>query len=56
MKPGEHYSGYDHKIFEVQELYIHEQDPWVRYTNTQTGQEYTCRQQAFLQRFSLQPS
>jgi len=30
-------------------------DPWVTYTNTQTKQEYSCRQEAFLSRFSPLP-
>ena len=30
-------------------------DPWVTYKNTQTDQEYSCRQEAFLSRFSPLP-
>jgi hypothetical protein len=40
------------QIFEVVEHYLVEQDPWVRYINTETLQEYTCRREAFQQRFS----
>lgn len=32
-----------------------ENDPWVRYTKDATGQEYTCRLEAFLARFSVTP-
>ena len=56
MKPSELYASTDRKVFKVLELYTHNQDPWVRYTNTLTLKEYTCRQEAFLARFSLQPS
>ncbi len=38
--------------FLVLEHYDLEGDPWVRYRNQQTKQEYTCRLEAFLQRFS----
>ena len=30
-------------------------DPWVFYKNTRTEQEYSCRQEAFLVRFSPLP-
>lgn len=30
-------------------------DPWVEYKNASTGQMYSCRQEAFLARFSLKP-
>jgi hypothetical protein len=30
-----------------------EPDPWVRYENIQTEQEYTCRLEAFQSRFRL---
>lgn len=30
-------------------------DPWVEYRKVSTGQEYSCRQEAFLARFSLKP-
>jgi len=52
-KKPELYTSYNRDQFEVIEHYLKDQDPWVRYRNTQTGQEYTCRQEAFLQRFCL---
>ncbi len=32
-----------------------EQDPWAYYHNTKTQQEYSCRLEAFLARFSPLP-
>jgi hypothetical protein len=32
-----------------------ENDPWVKYINENTNQEYTCRLEAFLARFSMTP-
>ena len=32
-----------------------ESDPWVEYINIDTQQVYSCRQEAFLSRFSLLP-
>lgn len=32
-----------------------ENDPWVKYFNIKTNQEYTCRLEAFLARFSPLP-
>lgn len=32
-----------------------ENDPWVKYINESTSQEYTCRKEAFLARFSPLP-
>jgi triacylglycerol esterase/lipase EstA (alpha/beta hydrolase family) len=32
-----------------------ENDPWVKYINEATNQEYTCRMEAFLARFSVAP-
>jgi hypothetical protein len=56
MKLGEHYTGTNHKVFEILELYSQNDQPWVRYINLQTLEEYTCLQAAFSARFSLQPS
>jgi len=44
----------DNTVFEVIATYNpnEEQDPWVKYRNVATGQEYTCRQEAFESRFS----
>lgn len=43
--------------FEVLAIYNpnEEQDPWVKYRNTDTLQEYTCRLAAFQARFSPLP-
>jgi len=38
--------------FRITDLTAQEDDAWVAYTNTQTGQEYTCRLEAFRSRFS----
>lgn len=43
------------KIFVITGLEIRENDPWVHYQNQETNQEYSCRQEAFLVRFSLLP-
>jgi len=32
-----------------------ESDVWVKYRNITTGQEYECRREAFLARFTRQP-
>ena len=56
MKPGEHYADSGHKVFEIQQIYTQDNVLWVRYTNTQTLEEYTCLQDAFLSRFYLQPN
>lgn len=41
------------KIFQVVAKYNpnEENDPWVKYYNINTNQEYTCRLEAFLARF-----
>lgn len=40
-------------IFEVTATFCpnEENDKWVEYYNTKTGQEYSCRMEAFLARF-----
>ncbi len=43
------------KQFLITGLELKDSDPWVAYINTQTQQEYSCRQEAFLSRFSLLP-
>ena len=43
------------KTFQVVGLELKDADPWVAYINTQTKESYTCRQEAFLSRFSLLP-
>jgi hypothetical protein len=41
--------------FQVVGLELKDADPWVVYINTQTKESYSCRQEAFLSRFSLLP-
>jgi hypothetical protein len=43
------------KTFQVVGLELKDSDPWVSYINTQTNESYSCRQEAFLLRFSLLP-
>lgn len=43
------------KVFVITGLELKDNDPWVFYKNTQTEQEHSCRQEAFLSRFSLLP-
>ena len=54
VKPNQIYTAHDFLRFQVTRTWLEDQDPWVEYTNTQTQQVYTCRQEAFLARFSLQ--
>ena len=42
--------------FQITVIELKGTDPWVGYINTQTRQEYTCRQEAFLSRFSALPN
>jgi hypothetical protein len=39
------------KVFTIVGTSLRDNDPWVAYKNTQTEQEYSCRQEAFLSRF-----
>jgi hypothetical protein len=55
MKLNDIYSDGNGKMFTITVLELKDNDPWVSYINSRTGQEYTCRQEAFLQRFSLLP-
>jgi hypothetical protein len=43
------------KTFQIVGLELKDGDPWVSYINTQTNESYSCRQEAFLSRFSLLP-
>jgi hypothetical protein len=54
MKLNELYRGGD-RTFQVTVLELKDGNPWVTYINTQTLQDYSCRQEAFLSRFSLLP-
>jgi len=42
--------------FSITGIILKDTDPWVTYINTQTKQEYSCRQEAFLLRFSPLPA
>lgn len=57
MKLNDLYSGSDGKVFRVTAIFNpnEENDPWVEYSNTQTGQKFSCRQEAFLSRFVSLP-
>ncbi len=57
MKLNDLYSNIDGTTFKVKAIYNKndENDPWVEYFNTQTLQEYSCRQEAFLSRFRPLP-
>ena len=55
MKLGDLYRAIDEKTFKIVGLEMVNSDPWVTYINTQTEQQYSCRQEAFLSRFSPQP-
>ena len=43
------------KTFQITVLELKDGDPWVSYINIQTKESYSCRQEAFLSRFSLLP-
>ncbi len=47
----------DGKKFDLIATYCpnEESDPWVKYLNVDTRQEYTCRKEAFESRFSKLP-
>ena len=53
-KPFTRFTGKDRQTFKVTSVYCpnEENDTWVTYHNEETLQEYTCRQEAFLARFS----
>lgn len=40
---------------EISELPILDNDPWVKFHNTKTKQEYSCRLEAFLARYNPIP-
>ena len=52
MKLGDLYSTPTGLLFKVTGLELRDNDPWVLYENTQTLESYSCRQEAFLSRFS----
>lgn len=44
------------KTFQIVGLELKDFDTWVRYINIQTNESYSCRQEAFLLRFSPLPA
>jgi len=55
MKLGDLYSNGTGKTFRITGMELKDQDPWVMYVNTNTSESYSCRQEAFLSRFSALP-
>lgn len=57
MKLNDLYRSAEGKVFKIKAVFNKndENDPWVEYFNIETLQEYSCRQEAFLSRFSLLP-
>ena len=51
---GQRWTSVDYKEFEILDLTALEDDAWVTYRNTATGQEYSCRLEAFRHRFTAQ--
>jgi hypothetical protein len=47
------YSSADGQEFKLIDVWVQEpeSDIWVKYQNIKTQQEYTCREEAFLERF-----
>jgi hypothetical protein len=48
------YTTADGRQFEIVQEWLKDEDPWVKYANVQTGQEYTARKEAFLIRTQVQ--
>ena len=57
MKLARFYSSPQGRRFEVVAVWgpNEEPDTWVRYVNSATGDDYTCRLEAFLSRFTETP-
>ena len=55
MKLNDLYTDNKGKVFQITSVELKGTDPWVGYTNKENLQEYTCRQEAFLARFSILP-
>jgi hypothetical protein len=54
---GDLYFSSNGSVYEIVDFWVAEGDPWIKYRNTLTGQEYSCLNDAFLLRFShIQPS
>ena len=53
MKLAERYAGNDRTEFKVVATYVpnEDNDTWIEYVNVVTEQKYTCRLEAFLNRF-----
>ena len=58
MKVAKYYTDGHGKRFEVLAVWSPNEEPdtWVRYVNTATGSDYTCRLEAFLSRFFETPA
>jgi hypothetical protein len=56
-KIAKHYTDSKSELFEVIAVWNpnEETDPWIRYRNIELDQEYTCRLEAFLSRFTPSP-
>ena len=52
MKLSDLYNAGSGKVFRITGLELRDNDPWVLYINIQTSESYSCRQEAFLSRFS----
>jgi len=48
---GQVWTSNDGARFQIKDLMITEDDAWVAYSNVQTLKEYSCRLEAFRQRF-----
>ena len=55
MNLNDLYRGNSDITFKVTGVELKDNDPWVSYINLQTQQAYSCRQAAFLARYSLLP-
>jgi len=53
MKIGHKYKSSDGQVFLVIEVRIIENQKWVFYMNVETKKNYSCHQEAFLNRFTL---
>lgn len=51
------YRTHDNTVFELLNTYCpnEESDAWVTYRNVKTKEEYNCRKEAFLSRFTRTP-
>jgi hypothetical protein len=55
MKLNDRYAAPSGIEFKIVGLELKDGDPWVSYINIRTNESYSCRQEAFLSRFSLLP-